>query len=196
MSGTDRPDERKRTLDLIQRACLGDAGASDELLPSVYGELRRIAGRLFTRERGGHTLQPTLLVHEAYMNMLGAEVDWESRKHFLCVAARAMRQVLREHARSRGADKRGGAMARVTLVDAHEDPRGSPFGGHWDVEALDDALEKLSGLDERQARVVELRFFTELSIRETAEALGVSTGTVENDWRFARAWLQRELMGP
>lgn len=184
----------QHTLDLIERARGGDAAASEELLPSIYGELRAIAGRLFTRERSGHTLQPTLLVHEAYMNMLGADVDWESRKHFLCVAARAMRQVLREHARGRGAEKRGGAVARVTLVDAHEASGTSgPFGGDLDVEALDAALEKLAELDERQARVVELRFFTELSIRETAEALGVSTGTVENDWRFARVWLQREL---
>lgn len=182
------------TLDLITRARSGDAAASEELLPSVYGELRSIAGRLFARERSGHTLQPTLLVHEAYLNMLGAEVDWESRRHFLCVAARAMRQVLREHARSRGAERRGGRVERVTLVDEHAADSSSDFlGGDVDIEALDGALERLGELDERQVRVVELRFFTELTIRETAEALGVSTGTVENDWRFARAWLQREL---
>ncbi|MEL6714064.1 MAG: sigma-70 family RNA polymerase sigma factor [Planctomycetota bacterium] len=189
-------DPRSETLDLLARARGGDTGASDELLPVVYDELRRIAGHVFARERGGHTLQPTVLVHEAYLNVLGADVDWESRRHFLCVAARAMRQLLREHARGRDAEKRGGAFAQVTLVDVHESGAApGPLGTEFDVEALDAALEKLSGLNERQARIVELRFFCELTIRETAEALEVSTGTVENDWRFARAWLQRELGG-
>lgn len=179
----------KETLLLLKSARKGEAAAREELLPIVYEEMRRIAGRLFARERDGHTLQPTMLVHDAYLNLVGVEVEWESRKHFLCVAARAMRQVLREHARARGADKRGGGWNRVTLQDG----RGGGDGIDLDIAALDEALEKLRELNDRQADVVELRFFAEMTIEETANTLGVSTGTVENDWRFARAWLLHRM---
>lgn len=183
-------DDAMRTLLLLQRSKEGNAGAHEELLPLVYEEMRRIAGRLFSRERKDHTLQPTMLVHDAFLNLVGQDIDWESRKHFLCVAARAMRRLLREHARSRDADKRGGAWNRVTLIDAS-----GGAGLEFEVDGLDAALEELRGLNERQAEVVELRFFVNMTIDETAKTLGVSTGTVENDWRFARTWLLRRL-GP
>lgn len=182
--------DRLQTLDLLLRVRGGDRAAEDLLLERVYAELHAIADRLFRKEGGSHTLQPTVLVHEAFLDLAGEGVDWESRTHFLCIAAKCMRRVLREHARARGAEKRGGGLRRVTLVDVGRDE--AP-GLDFDLEALDQALEKLAGLSERQSRVVELRFFADLSIEETARALAVSTGTVENDWRFARAWLLREL---
>lgn len=182
------PTDASRTLLLLQRSKEGQRSAQDELLPIVYEELRRIAGRMFARERKDHLLQPTVVVHDAFLRLVGDDIDWESRKHFLCVAARAMRQLLREHARARDSEKRGGAWNRVTLIDVGGGP-----GIEFDVEALDVALEELRGLYERQAEVVELRFFANMTIDETAKTLGVSTGTVESDWRFARAWLMKRL---
>jgi len=164
----------------------------DELFPLVYAELRRIAAREMRREKPGRTLQTTALVHEAYLRLLkDASLSFENRAHFLGVAARAMREILIEHARARSARKRGGGAVRLTLDDLVA-PVSSPS---IDVLALDEALERLARLDERHARVVELRYFGGLSVEETAAALGLSPATVKRDWTLARAWLFRELAG-
>jgi RNA polymerase sigma factor (TIGR02999 family) len=172
----------------------GRAGAIDDVLPVVYGELRRLADRQLRGERAGHTLSPTALVHEAYMHLIrDHDLSWESRAHFFGIAARAMRQVLVAHARRRAAGKRGGGWERVTLyTDA------TPHGSATDersFELLDvhDALERLAELDERTARVVELRFFGGLTLEQSAHVLGVSRRTAADDWSLARAWLAREL---
>lgn len=161
------------------------------MLPLVYDELRGLAARLMG-QRGGHTLQATALVHEAWLKLARRERagdGWDGRAHFLAVAARAMRQVLVNHARDRGAQKRGGEAMRVTLDEAI----GAVEVDAVEVLALDDALQRLAQLDPRQAKVVELRSFGGLSIEEVATALGVGLTTVKADWRFARAWLRREF---
>ena len=164
----------------------------DELFPLVYAELRRIAAREMRREKPGRTLQTTALVHEAYLRLLkDASLSFENRAHFLGVAARAMREILIEHARARSARKRGGGAVRLTLDDLVA-PVPSPS---IDVLALDEALQRLARLDERHARVVELRYFGGLSVEETAAALELSPATVKRDWTLARAWLFRELAG-
>ncbi len=164
----------------------------DELFPLVYAELRRIAAREMRREKPGRTLQTTALVHEAYLRLLkDASLSFENRAHFLGVAARAMREILIEHARARSARKRGGGAVRLTLDDLVA-PVSSPS---IDVLALDEALQRLARLDERHARVVELRYFGGLSVEETAAALELSPATVKRDWTLARAWLFRELAG-
>ena len=168
----------------------GDPAALDRLLPLVYDELRRIAARHLRRERAGHSLQPTGLVHEAYLRLVGAPgPEWQDRAHFFGVSARLMRQILVDHARARGAAKRGGAARRVTLTD-HVEPA---VERDLDLLALDEALRRLEEMDPVQGRVVELRYFTGLSIEETAEVLGKSPATVNREWRMARAWLRREL---
>ena len=170
----------------------GDAGAADRLLPLVYDELRALAASYFARQAVGHTLQPTALVHEAYLKLAGGgNAQWESRAHFFAVAARAMRQILMNHARDKAAAKRGGGRQRITL-DEGVTPAGNG-DRELDLLALDDALSQLSRLSERQATVVELRFFGGLTIAEAAHVLGVGTTTVEDDWHLARAWLGREL---
>jgi RNA polymerase sigma factor (TIGR02999 family) len=168
----------------------GDPAALDRLLPVVYAELRRIASRRLRRERSGHTLQPTALVHEAYLRLVQApEVDWRDRAHFFAVAARVMRQVLVDHARTRDAAKRGGGAHKVAIEEVAE-PRVSV---DVDLLALDQALGRLTDLDPEQARVVELRYFGGLTIEETAEVMNVSPATVKRDWTLAKAWLRREL---
>lgn len=172
----------------------GGAGAADRLYSLIYDELRALAASLMARQRPGHTLQPTALVHEAYLRLAGAEnIGWESKAHFMAVAARAMRQILINHARDKGADKRGGGAQRVTLDDAIR-PASGPSRG-IDPIALELALVKLARLSERQERIVELRFFGGLTIAEAAHVLGVGTTTVEDDWRLAKAWLAHELRG-
>jgi RNA polymerase sigma factor (TIGR02999 family) len=168
----------------------GDAGAMDRLVPLVYAELRRIAARYLRRERGGHTLQPTALVHEAYLRMVDQrDAPWQNRAHFLGCAAHLMRNILVDHARRRRAAKRGGGDAQVTLGAAEEIANGPDV----DLVALDDALVTLEAVDPRQRRMVELRFFGGLSIEETAEVLGMSSGQVRREWTAVRAWLRREL---
>jgi RNA polymerase sigma factor (TIGR02999 family) len=168
----------------------GDRDAMDRLLPLVYDELRRIAARQLRRGASNVTVQPTMLVHEAYMKLVGpSHVEWQDRAHFLGVAARAMRQVLIDYARRRLAGKRGGGWARTTLSD---DKLGSDMPLD-ELISLDAALEKLGELDERLRRVVECRFFAGMSEDEIAEALGVSSRTVRRDWLKARAWLHGEL---
>ena len=172
----------------------GDRDALDALLPAVYAELRRQAQRALRRERAGATLQPTALVHEAYLRLVvRPSPRWENRSHFLAVAARCMRQVLVDAARSRQAVKRGGGAWAVTLSDM--DAAAASGEPEVDVEvlALDAALERLAALDPMQARLVELRYFAGFTLDETAAVLGVSAATVSREWSVARRWLRREL---
>lgn len=171
----------------------GRSATPEQLMPLVYDELRRLARGYLSRERPGHTLQPTALVNEAYIKLVDqTRVDWQGRTHFFAVGARVMRNLLIDHARGRGRAKRGGAWHKVTLAEGL-----TPFTrGELDVDqllSLNEALERLAELDERQARIVELRFFGGLTVPEVATVLGVSTRTVEGDWTHARAWLKREL---
>jgi RNA polymerase sigma factor (TIGR02999 family) len=168
----------------------GDTAALGELIPLVETELRRLARIYMARERLGHTLQTTALVNEAFLRLIDArQVNWQGRAHFLGIAARLMRRVLVDHARSRGVQKRGGGGYRVPLDD------GIAASPEPDVNllALDRALESLASVDQRKSRVIEMRFFGGMTVEETAEALGVSTDTVKRDWRLAKLWLLREL---
>jgi RNA polymerase sigma factor (TIGR02999 family) len=175
---------------LLQALGEGDRRALDRLLPLVYDEMREIAARHMRRERPDHTLQPTALAHEAYLRLCQRESpQWESRAHFLGVAAQAIRRILVEHARARQRDKRGGGWVRVTLSNGPAGPQDLDF----DVLALDQALERLGEEDPEDQKVVELRFFGGLSVKETAHVLGVSERTVHRRWSFAKAWLYREL---
>jgi len=177
--------------ELVERATRGDAPALEALMPLVYAELRRLAAHYLKGERPGQTLQPTALVHEAYLKLLKDRPErWQNRAHFCAIAAHSMRQVLIERARARDALKRGGGQPRVTFDE------GLPAAAAErpiDVIALDDALERLAALDPHQARIVELRYFGGLSIEETADALGISPATVKRHWAVARAWLAKEL---
>ena len=178
---------------LIEHARSGDQLALDQLLPVVYAELRRIAGRYVRREREGGTLQATALVHEAYMRLAkDTDLSFQNRAHLLGIAARAMREILVERARARGARKRGGGDIRVTLDEAMIADGAAPV----DTLALHTALEKLAAIDRQQEQIVELRFFGGLTIEETAEVLAVSPATVKRGWAVARAWLYREVVGP
>jgi len=168
----------------------GERGALDRLVPLVYEELRRLARRQMRRERAGDTLQTTALVNEAYLRLVDYErVRPRDRSHFLAIAAQAMRRILIERARSRRSDKRGSGAQKVSLAEVAEaaDERAA------DLVALDDALHALAAIDARKAQLVELRYFGGLTIEETADVLGVSTPTVERDWRTARIWLHREI---
>ena len=172
---------------LLRAWSRGDEAAGERLFPILYDELRRQAGRYMRRERRTHTLQPSGLVHEAYLRLAGApDLEWRSRAQFFAIAARVMRQVLVDYARRRRAAKRKGCQ--VTLADA--DAAVAPL----DLLDLEDALEELAVLDARQARVVELRFFGGLDVEETAEVLGLAPRTVKRDWQTARAWLQHRLL--
>jgi RNA polymerase sigma-70 factor (ECF subfamily) len=168
----------------------GNEGALNQILPHIYDELRRLAGYYMSRERPDHTLQPTALLHEAYLRLIDQRrVDWKNRAQFFGVAANMMRRVLVNHARDRAAGKRGGGAGKVTLSV------GAGFFEQPDVDviAVDEALDKLAELDPRQSRIIEFKFFTGLTTREIAEVLGISTATVERDWTFARAWLYKAL---
>jgi len=175
---------------LLDALARGETEASDRLFPVVYGELRRIAGAAMRAERTGHTLQPTALVHEAYMRLVKQrDVRWESRGHFFAIAAQAMRRVLVDHARRRAALKRPATAIPLPFDDANE-PSIEPS---FDLVALDLAMDRLGTKDPRLVKVVELRFFAGLSVEEAAAALSVSERTVKRDWHLARAWLKREL---
>jgi len=174
---------------LLKEVRAGDAGAGESLLPLVYDELHGLAGAIFARERSGHTLQPTALIHEAWLKVADLLDRVEDRRHFFIIASRAMRQVLTDHARRVNRDKRGGDRMRVTL-----DGAASPMKEEGiDLVDLDDSLTRLATLNERHAKVVELRILGGLTIDETAEALGVSHGTIESDWFTAKSWLRLEL---
>jgi RNA polymerase sigma factor (TIGR02999 family) len=164
----------------------GDNAALDDLLPLVYAELRRLAANYLRRERQGHTLQPTALVHEAYLRMIDqTQVRWQNRAHFFGVAAQMMRRILVDHARSQQAEKRGGDVQKFSL-DENIDVSGERAA---DLVALDEALARLAEIDPQKSRIVELRFFGGLSVEETAEVLNVSAPTVKRQWRMAKAWL-------
>jgi RNA polymerase sigma factor (TIGR02999 family) len=170
----------------------GRNGALEDLLPLVYGELRRLAAHRLRQERPDHTLQPTALVHEAYLRLVDQRrVRWQNRAHFYGVAAHIMRRILVDQARARKADKRGGEWQRVTLTD-NKTPNESR---DVDVLALDNALQRLATLDPQQERIVELRYFGGLTLEETAEVVGISTATVKREWAIAKAWLRAELSG-
>lgn len=170
----------------------GDAKAADELLPLVYQELRHLAAARMAHEAPGQTLQPTALVHEAWLRVTGGEnKQWDGRGHFFAAAAEAMRRILVDHARHRHADKRGGAEPALAVGLAV----GIKKEREIDLIALDEALDVLSSLDPQQARVIELRFFGGLTLQEIAEALDISTATVTRDWVTAKAWLYDRLNG-
>jgi RNA polymerase sigma factor (TIGR02999 family) len=176
---------------LLHAAARGEQQAVTDLLPLVYDQLRALAQRRLQSERAGHTLEATALVHEAYIKLVGHErIDWKGRGHFYVAAADAMRKILVDHARKRGAHKRGADWRRVALTMEE-----LATGEHLDeLLALDDALEALRAEDEQAAQVVQLRFFAGLSVDETAESLGLSARTVDREWAFARAWLQQRLL--
>ena len=186
----DRADARDAVASRRADAWELDRQATDELLPLVYEELRRLADRFLAAEQRGATLQPTALVHEAYLRLAGSDrARWENRAHFFGAAARAIRRILVDRARARGAVRRGGDRPLRLDTDA---PLAEP-GPSLDVLALDEALAKLTSIDPQKARVVELRFFGGLSVDETAATLGISPSTVDRDWAFARAWLHRAI---
>jgi RNA polymerase sigma factor (TIGR02999 family) len=182
-----RQEEVTRVLAELSR---GDRSALEKLTPLVYDELRALAQNFFRRQRPDHTLQPTALVHEAYLRLVDqSQANWADRTHFFATAAKIMRQLLADYARRHLAAKRGGGWRKITLDEAVT-PTSTP---HVDLIALDEALTKLTDLHERQGQVVELRFLGGLTVEETAQVLGRSPRTVELDWRMARAWLAREL---
>jgi RNA polymerase sigma factor (TIGR02999 family) len=168
----------------------GNREAEGRLIPLVYTELRRIAANHLRREAAAHSLQPTALVHEAYLRLVRIqEVDWQSRSHFFAVSATLMRRILVDHARAHQARKRGDGFDPILFDEAlMPGPERAP-----EILALDDALERLAKLDERQAKIVEMRFFAGMSEEEAGEALGISSRTVKRDWRVAKAWLYKEL---
>ena len=176
---------------ILQQIEQGEESAADELLPLVYEELRRLAKQKLSQEKPGQTLQPTALVHEAYLRLLkGAEDQhWNSRGHFFAAAAESMRRILIEQARRKGSRKGGGGMTRVDIATDHPEV----LGPQLDLIALDEVLARLESDDPRAAQVVKLRFFAGLKVREAAEALGISVATAENDWAYAKSWLRMHL---
>lgn len=176
---------------VLRRVYDGDPGAVDALLPIVYQELRRLAVRRIALEKPGQTLQPTELVHEVYLRLLGdkADVGWESRGHFFAAAAEAMRRILIDRARRKKSLKRGGAMERRSLDDLNLPGAADVV----DLLAMDDVLQRFEALEPRKAQVVKLRYFVGMTLPEVAEALGISKNTADRDWAYARAWLHAEL---
>jgi RNA polymerase sigma factor (TIGR02999 family) len=173
----------------------GDDAALERLIPLVYAELHLMARRCMNRERPEHSLQATALVNEAYLRLINVQrVNWQDKTHFLAMAARLMRRILVDHARAKQYQKRGGGAPRVDIDDIDNALVVQPESS-TDLVALDDALQALAKIDERKAKVIEMRFFGGLSVEETAAALGVSPDTVMRDWRLAKAWLLRELRG-
>jgi len=178
--------------DLLGGYARGDKEALDKLMPVVYNELRQQAARYLRREQAGHTLQTTALIHEAYVRLVDQRnVQWQNRAHFFGIAAQMMRRILVDHARTKKRAKRGGSDVKVSLADATIPVKEQDL----DIVALDEALTRLAELDEQQSRVVELRFFSGLTVEETAEVMGISPATVKRDWSMAKAWLHRELSG-
>jgi RNA polymerase sigma factor (TIGR02999 family) len=185
MGGSCSPDVTQ----LLAAWRSGDRAAGEPLMAAVYAELKRLARGQLSRERG-HTLQPTALVHEAYIKLLDQRaVDWQNRAHFFAIAARLMRRIVLQRARHRRAAKRGGGFADLNIDDAT-----IPCGEHApDVIALDAALSRLATMDPRQSQIVELRYFGGLSVDDTAATLGVSAATIKREWRSAKAWLHKEI---
>jgi RNA polymerase sigma factor (TIGR02999 family) len=187
-----QPPTETNVTTLLVRAQTGDRVATQELFPLVYEELRTLAARYLSHESAAQTLQPTALVHEAFLRLVGpADSSWENRRHFFGAAAKAMRRILMDHARSRRRMKRGDGVKPSSLND--EDL--AIDGISLDLLALDEALERLTQMDPAKGQLVELRFFGGLSMEEVSKVLGASHSTVARDWRFVRAWLHRELAG-
>lgn len=179
-------------IELLESVGNGDQPARDELILVVYDELRRLAETYMQRERSNHTLQPTALVHEAYLRLAAQDrVQWKSREHFIGVAATIMRRILVDYARGHKRDKRGGGSYKLSLTEADRFAADRSI----DLESLDEAMNRLSELYPQKGEVVELRVFGGLTIEETARVVGISERTVKRDWRFARAWLLNEMTG-
>jgi len=179
-----------RVTGLLLELSGGNRAAVDELVPFLYPELKRMAAAQLRRERPGHTLQVTALVHEAYLKLVDQrQANWQNRVHFFAVAARVMRRILVDYAKGRGREKRGGDARKTSLDEAVVVSEDRAF----ELVEINEALERLEALDRRQAQVVEMRFFGGLSVEETAEALGVSEPTVKREWAMAKAWLHREI---
>ena len=188
-----RPAPASPVTHLLARWSKGDAAAGDALVPLVYDELRRIARRCLAGQRSAHTLEPTALVHEAYLRLTNADLvtmQWQDRVHFFATAARIMRHILVDHARKHLAAKRGGGAMTVVFTDS-----AAPQKAVLDLIALDDAMKRLAALDARQCQIVELRFFGGLSIEEAAEIVNISPATAKRDWATARLWLHHEMGG-
>jgi RNA polymerase sigma factor (TIGR02999 family) len=187
---TTEPDANEQFTQMLRRAQSGNREALDALLPVVYGELRRVAANQLASERADHTLQPTALVHEAYLRLIDQHsVNWQNRAHFFSIAAQMMRRILVNYAIQRAAQKRGLGAARLTLEEADSFSDEKDF----DLISLDEALKQLAEYDKTQARIVELRFFGGLTLVETAEVLGISDSTVKREWHMAKAWLKTKL---
>lgn len=189
MPSSSSASPNEQVTQLLRQWRAGDDASFDRLVGVVYPELHAIAQRQLSGEADGHTLQPTALVNEAYLRLVGAEIEWEDRQHFFAVAARAMRRVLVDHARAKSRGKRGGGATMVTLEDHLAITEQSGI----DLVALDEALDRLAEVDARKARAVELHYFAGLSYDETAHALGVSPATIDRDLRMAKAWLVQQL---
>jgi RNA polymerase sigma factor (TIGR02999 family) len=183
------PAERQAVTRYLEQLRGGNKAAFDDLMPIVYDQLRKLAARCLAAERPDHTLRATALVHEAYLRLAGSDVEWQDRAHFFAVAARVMRHILVDHAKSQRRQKRGGGAARVSLEDAILVSPEAPAG----LIELDQALTRLSAQDERKAQVIELLFFGGLTYDETAAVLNISPATIHRELRMAKAWLYREL---
>lgn len=188
-----RSDSSQPVTDLLARWSEGDVAAREALVPLVYEQLRRIARKCLFSQRPGHTLQPTALVHEAYLRIAkGDSLRWQNRAHFFAVAAQMMRQILVDHARRASAGKRGGGAITLVL----DEDVAARAQNNVDLIALDTAMKRLASLDARQSRIVELRFFGGLSIEETAHVMEISPATAKREWATARVWLHREIGSP
>jgi RNA polymerase sigma factor (TIGR02999 family) len=191
MSGTD--DRSHEISRLLREWGDGDRKAMDELLPLVYDELHRQAHRFLRRERNGHTLQTTALIHEAYLNVVGQKcITLQNREHFFAISANVMRRILVNYANARHRQKRGGSAENLELNDSILIATKSR---EFDLLALDEALTRLAKMDRQQAKIVELRYFGGLTIEQTADVLGISPATIKRDWKLTKAWLYRELSG-
>ncbi len=185
-------NQTRQITQMLRKWSGGNREALEDLMPLVYDELHKQAARFLNRERRDHTLQATALIHETYLKLIDQrEVNWESRTHFFAIAANLMRRILVDYARQKHREKRGGDMVKLPLEEAALVVVSKEKS--IDLMALDEALTKLEKIDEQQARIVELRYFSGLSLEETAEALRVSRTTIANDWAMAKAWLHREL---
>ena len=183
-----------RTTSLLTQMTHGDQSAGEQLVPQVYRELRRLAAHYMRRERPDHTLQPTALVHEAYIRLAGQQADWRNRAHFLGIAAQQMSRVLKDYARKHHAAKRGGADRKISIDSpAFKEPNPSRSDPNTTALSVQAALERLAQEHPRQAEVARLRYFADCTEHEIAEVLKLSVDTIRNDWRFAKAWLKAEL---
>ncbi len=185
------PTQPEEVTQLLAAYNNGDQQALEQVFPLVYNELRRLAGGYLRREREGHTLQPTALVHEAYLRLLGQDVEWQNRAHFLGVAAQMMRRILVDHARQHQAEKRGSGGVKIALDDVEAINLSAERAA--DLIDLDDALTALAAFDPQKSKMVELRYFAGLSVEETAKVLGISIATFVRQWKTTRAWLYREI---